>query len=66
MVNVGIQGLKPVDVCAAQVKAFMNAVHKDGPAPIDPEKVLLTNVIMDGIARSVQKGKEVSVTVPEI
>jgi len=66
MVNVKIEGLERVDVWAAQVKAFCDAVRKGGPSPIDPEGVLLTNVIMDGIARSVKKGKEVSAKVPEI
>jgi len=66
MVNIAIQDLKPVDVWTAQVKAFIEAVRKDGPSPIDPEGVLITNVIMDGIARSVAKGKEVAVKVPEI
>jgi len=66
MVNIRIEGLKPVDVWAAQVKAFRDAVREGGPSPIDPEGVLLTNVIMDGIARSVKKGKEVAVKVPEI
>jgi predicted dehydrogenase len=66
MVNVRIEGLERVDVWAAQIKAFIDAVRKDGPSPIDPEGVLLTNVVMDGIARSVAKGKEVSVKVPVI
>jgi len=66
MVNVSVQGLKPVDVWEAQVNAFVKAVRKDEPSPIDPEGVLITNVIMDGIARSVEKGKEVSAKMPEI
>jgi predicted dehydrogenase len=66
MVNVRIEGLERVDVWAAQIKAFIGAVRKGGPSPIDPEGVLLTNVVMDGIARSVAKGKEVSVKVPVI
>jgi len=66
MVNIRVEGLKPVDVWAEQVKAFRDAVCKDGPSPIDPEGVLITNVIMDGIARSVKKGKEVAVKMPEI
>lgn len=66
MVNIRITGLKPVDVWQAQVEAFRDAVCEGKPSPIDPENVLITNVIMDGIARSVEKGKEVSVKVPEI
>ena len=67
MKNILIQGLEPVDVWRAQVEAFRDAVLKDGPSPIDPAGVLLTNVIMDGLTRSINKGgKEVSVKVPEI
>jgi len=66
MVNVRIQDLKPVNVWDAQVRAFIDAVRKGGPSPILPEKVLLTNVIMDGIARSARSGREVAVKVPEI
>ena len=66
MVNVKIEGLKPVDVWPAQVKAFADAVRKGGPSPIDPEGVLLTNVVMDGIARSVEAQKEVAAIIPEI
>jgi predicted dehydrogenase len=66
MVNVSVQGLERVDVWPAQIKAFLDAVRKGGPSPIDPERVLLTNVIMDGIFRSVKQGKEVAVRVPEI
>ena len=66
MVNVRIRGLKPVDVWQAQIRAFRDAVLKGGPSPIDPEKVLLTNVIMDGIARSAKRGKEVAARIPTI
>ncbi|MBD3182613.1 gfo/Idh/MocA family oxidoreductase [Candidatus Poribacteria bacterium] len=66
MLNIKIEGLKPVDVWPTQIKAFADAVRNDGPSPIDPEGVLITNVIMDGIGRSVKKGKEVSVKFPEI
>jgi len=66
MVNIKVEGLKPVDVWDKQVREFHKAVREGGPAPINPEKVLITNVIMDGIMRSVKAGKEVSVKVPEI
>lgn len=66
MVNIRIEGLKPVDVWDKQVREFIKAVREGGPSPIDPEKVLITNVIMDGINRSVKQGKEVKVQVPEI
>jgi len=63
MANIRIEGLKPVDVWDAQLRAFIKAVRSGGPSPIDPEKVIITNVIMDGISRSVKQGKEVAVKV---
>ena len=35
-----------------QAQRFVNAVRVGGPSPIDPHKVLLSQVIMDGTARS--------------
>ena len=66
MVNIRIKGLKPVDVWQEQIKAFRDAVLRGGPSPIDPEKVLLTNVIMDGIFRSAKAGREVKARIPRI
>lgn len=66
MVNIRVEGLQPVDVWDKEVREFLKAVRKGGPSPIDPEKVLTTNVIMDGIARSVKQGKEVKVKMPEL
>ena len=55
-----------VDVWEAQMTAFREAVRVDRPSPLPPEGVFLTNVIMDGIFKSHQKGMEVAVKVPEI
>ena len=66
MTTISVEGLPNVDVWRAQVTAFLNAVRKGEPSPIPPEGVFLTNVIMDGIFRSVKSGKEVAVKVPEI
>ena len=46
--------------------AFREAVNNNSATPLPPEGVLLTNVIMDGIFRSHQSKKEVSVKVPEL
>ncbi len=66
MTTIRFGGFPEVDVWEAQMTAFREAVKSDGPSPIPPEGVLLTNVIMDGIFRSHESGKEVSVRVPEI
>ncbi len=66
MTTISCEGLPSVDVWLAQITAFLNAVRENGPSPIPPEGVLLTNVIMDGIFRSDELGEEVSVEVPEI
>jgi predicted dehydrogenase len=66
MVNIKVEGLKPVDVWDKQIREFLKAVREGAPSPIDPQKVIITNVIMDGITRSIKNGKEVKVLVPEI
>jgi predicted dehydrogenase len=50
-----------------EIAAFYEAIRAGRPSPIDPEGVLLTNVIIDGIMASAQAGgKEVPVSVPAI
>lgn len=66
MTTIKFSGFPEVDVWEAQMAAFREAVHAGGPAPIPPEGVLHTNVIMDGIFRSHASGKEVAVSVPAI
>lgn len=66
MTTIRFSGFPEVDVWEAQMIAFREAVLTDSPSPIPPEGVLLTNVIMDGIFRSHEAGKEVQVRVPEI
>ena len=66
MTTIRLSGFPSSDNWAKQMIAFREAVKVDGPSPIPPEGVLLTNVIMDGIFRSHAAGKEVAVRVPEI
>lgn len=66
MTTITFSGLPHVNVWVAQMTAFREAVLADAPSPIPPEGVFLTNVIMDGIFRSHEKGKEVAVEVPVI
>ena len=66
MTAIRFSGFPKVEIWEAQMKAFAQAVRTGGPSPIPPEGVLLTNVIMDGILRSQQAGREVAVKVPEV
>jgi predicted dehydrogenase len=50
-----------------EIADFYRAIRAGEPAPIAPEGVLLTNVIIDGIiASSQQGGREVAVSVPSL
>lgn len=66
MTTIRFTGFPQVDVWKAQMEAFREAVRAGGPSPIPPEGVLVTNVIMDGIFRSHQAGKEVAVRIPSL
>ncbi|HIE26263.1 TPA: Gfo/Idh/MocA family oxidoreductase [Candidatus Poribacteria bacterium] len=66
MTTIGFSGFPQVDCWQIQMRKFGEAIRSNGPSPISPEGVLLTNVIMDGIFRSHKLGREVSVKVPEI
>ncbi|MBC8077158.1 MAG: Gfo/Idh/MocA family oxidoreductase, partial [Chloroflexales bacterium] len=49
-----------------QAERFIAAVRAGGPSPIDPHEVLLSQVIMDGMFRSAEAGREVEVQMPEL
>jgi len=54
-----------VDVFKAEDSAFADAVREGKPSPIDPDGMLLTNVIIQGaIDSQAAGGREVEVTVP--
>lgn len=54
-----------VDVFKAEDTAFVDAVREGKPSPIDPDGMLLTNVIFQGVIDSANAdGREVEVTVP--
>ncbi|MGB9595921.1 MAG: Gfo/Idh/MocA family protein [Candidatus Poribacteria bacterium] len=54
-----------VDVFKAEDSAFVDAVREGKPSPIDPDGMLLTNVIIQGVIDSQAKGgREVKVKVP--
>jgi predicted dehydrogenase len=56
---------RSVDVFRAEDAAFVDAVREGKPSPIDPDGMLLTNVIIQGVIDSSEAdGREVEVTVP--
>lgn len=48
-----------------KIRAFVLAVRDGKPAPIPGEEVLLEEAILDGIYRSAEAGREVSIELPE-
>jgi predicted dehydrogenase len=54
-----------VDRFKEEMQAFTDAIRENRPAPIPAEEVVWTNVIMDGIYRSAEEGREVPVVLPD-
>ncbi|HET6385478.1 MAG TPA: Gfo/Idh/MocA family oxidoreductase [Armatimonadota bacterium] len=54
--NTTFDSLPRVDAFLEKVRAFVKAIQTGGPTPIPAEQLYLTNVIMDGIYQSAQKG----------
>lgn len=70
MTNMELERIQTNDMMApfrSEQLAFAEAVRSGGPSPIDPEGVLLTNVIIQGVVDSVAAGgKEIAVSVPKV
>ncbi|MEM3138441.1 MAG: Gfo/Idh/MocA family oxidoreductase, partial [Thermofilaceae archaeon] len=56
--------LPQVDTYREKVKAFVEAVRKGGPPPIDPREIVIEQFILETIYESASKGKEVEVKLP--
>ena len=64
--TLNVIGARGTDVFKAEDSAFVDAVRNGKPSPIDPDGMLLTNVIIQGVIDSQAKGgREVKVTVPK-
>jgi len=50
----------------AKVRAFVEAVQTNAPAPIPCSQILYNQAIIDGIVRSSELGHEVEIIIPEI
>ncbi len=55
------KGLREVEDWPEKIRAFAEAVRDGLPSPIDPRGVFLTNVVMDGMLSSAERGGEVTV-----
>ena len=61
----GVRTVQSIELFRRENAAFAEAVRGGQPSPIDPDGMLLTNVIIQGVMDSAAAGgKEVSVTVP--
>ena len=64
-INISVPSGRGADVFRAEDAAFVDAVREGKPSPIDPDGMLLTNVIIQGVIDSSEAGgREVKVTVP--
>ncbi len=49
-----------------QARVFTDAVRAGGPTPVDTKGILYSQLIMDGILRSAEAGREVTIDVPKL
>ncbi len=62
----GIRSVEGIELFRRENAAFAEAVRENKPSPIDPDGMLLTNVIIQGVMDSAaQGGREVAVAVPK-
>jgi predicted dehydrogenase len=54
------------DIFYAKMRAFVDAVKTNGPAPVPGEEILHNQAILDGIYRSALSGSEVEIDIPNI
>lgn len=56
--------LPQVDTYGEKMRAFVEAVRKGGPSPIDPREIVIEQFILEAIYESASRGKEVEVRLP--
>ena len=49
-----------------KIRSFLDAVIEGGEAPVPTSQILYNQAILDGIARSAEIGREVTIEIPEI
>ena len=55
-----------VQIFYEKVRAFVDAIKTNGPAPIPGEQIVRNQAVIDGILRSAELGREVQIDIPEI
>ena len=48
------------------LRSFLDAVRDGGKAPVPTEQIIYNQAILDGIRRSAEAGREVTIEVPEV
>lgn len=70
LTNTAAQFMRPltgIELFKREDAAFADAIREDKPSPIDPDGILLTNVIIQGVIDSAAAGgREIEVTVPKV
>jgi predicted dehydrogenase len=56
------KNVRPIEDWPEKIKVFAEIVRDGSPSPIDRRAVFLVNVLMDGMLRSAEAGREVDVT----
>ncbi|MPM71158.1 hypothetical protein SDC9_118121 [bioreactor metagenome] len=49
-----------------KVRSFLDAVKNNGSAPISVSEILYNQAIIDGIVKSAEQNKEITINIPEI
>jgi len=56
--------LPQVDSFRMKMRAFVDAVKRGGPSPVDPKEIVIEQYILDAIYESARRGREVEVRLP--
>ena len=54
------------DLFYKKIRSFLDAVRDGGKAPVPTEQIIYNQAILDGIRRSAEAGREVTIEVPEV
>lgn len=49
-----------------KIRSFLDAIHTGGPSPVPSSQILYNQAIIDGIYKSSECGREISIEIPEI
>ena len=49
-----------------KIRTFLDAIKTGGAAPVPASQILYNQAILDGISRSADLGREITIEIPEI